>query len=337
MKKSVALVFAGILILAGHETRGAADLSKVVIAHASMNARTTFLWIAHEQGFFAKNGIQAQMILMSRGPILIAALGAGDVDIGFAGGTAALGAAAAGVDVKIVATFISRFMNNLVVRPGISSANDLCGKRYGVSSLGGTLWMGAMLWLEHLGLDTCRDRIRFLVIGDQTLLSQALEQGIIDVTALDTAFSRKLKEKGFSILGDFSRARLPIVSSGIVVKMSYIQEHRAILDNVLKALIQSLAFTLAPKNKVTVIQTFMRHLRISDPTIAEEGYQDMITGFDWKPYPSLEGLNNIQRLAKIRDPRLARIKAEDLIDSRVIRSLDESGFIDRSYSTHGGK
>ena len=32
-----------------------------------------------------------------------------------------------------------------------------------------------MLWLEHLGLDAQKDDIRFLVIGDQTLLAQGLE------------------------------------------------------------------------------------------------------------------------------------------------------------------
>ena len=41
------------------------------------------------------------------------------------------------------------------------------------------------LWLEHLGLDAQKDDIRFLVIGDQTLLAQGLENGTIDAAGLD--------------------------------------------------------------------------------------------------------------------------------------------------------
>jgi ABC-type nitrate/sulfonate/bicarbonate transport system substrate-binding protein len=44
-------------------------------------------------------------------------------------------------------------VNNVVARSGIQSPKDLAKKRFGVSSFGGTQWMGTMLWLEHLGLD----------------------------------------------------------------------------------------------------------------------------------------------------------------------------------------
>lgn len=62
-----------------------------------------------------------------------------------------------------------------------------------------------MLGLEHLGLDAKRDNITFLVIGDQTVATQALEGGQIDVTVLDGVFSRRLKQKGFTILPSCKR------------------------------------------------------------------------------------------------------------------------------------
>ena len=37
-----------------------------------------------------------------------------------------------------------------------------------------------MLTLEQLGLDTTRDRIHLLVIGDQTIMGPALESQVID-------------------------------------------------------------------------------------------------------------------------------------------------------------
>jgi hypothetical protein len=54
----------------------------------------------------------------------------------------------------------------------------------------------------------------------------------------------------------------------------------------------------------------------------EEGYQEILTGLDCKPYPSLEGMKNIQPLAKLREPRLANINLESIVDESLMRRLD---------------
>jgi NitT/TauT family transport system substrate-binding protein len=313
----------------------AAAATKIVLAYASVVARTSFIWIAQEQGFFAKYGIDPQLILMSRGPVLIAALTSGDVQVGNTGGTAALSAALGGADVKVIGTFNSRWTNNIVARPGIHSPKDLAHKHFGLSSLGGTQWMGAMLWLEHLGLDVRRDDVRFLVIGDQSLLVQALERGNIDAAMLDSGFSRRMKEKGFSILTDSNRVNLPIVSQGLVLRGDYAHKQPRIVEGVLQALIEGLAFTVAPMNKPIVLRTMMKKLRLTEPAAAEEGYQEILTALDRKPYPSLDGMKNIQRLLKTREPRLGEVNVETLIDDSFMRKLDASGFIDRAYSNYG--
>ena len=46
---------------------------------------------------------------------------------------------------------------DVVAGPNIKTAKDLRGKKVGVQTLVGTVWMGAMLGLEHLGLEVERD------------------------------------------------------------------------------------------------------------------------------------------------------------------------------------
>jgi ABC-type nitrate/sulfonate/bicarbonate transport system substrate-binding protein len=332
-----ALLCLFVLLCAAGESSAAAAPAKIVLAYASMVARTSFIWIAKEQGFFAKYGIDPELILMSRGPVLIAGLTSGDVHVGNTGGTAALNAAVGGIDLKLVATFNSRWVNNVVARPGIQTSKDLARKRFGVSSFGGTQWMGTMLWLEHLGLDAQKDDIRFLVIGDQTLLAQGLESGTIDAANLDGSFSRKLRQRGFSVLTDASKVNLPIVSQGIVVTAEYLRKQPRVVEGVLQALIEGLAFTVAPANKPLVLKTLTKKLGVMDPTALEEGYQEILTGLDRKPYPSLEGMKNIQRLAQSREPRLANIRIENIVDDELMRRLDSTGFIDRVYRGYGIK
>ena len=74
---------------------------------------------------------------------------------------------------------------------------------------------------------------------------------------------------------------------------------------------------------------------LTEPAALEEGYQEILTSLDRKPYLSLEGMKNIQRLAKIREPRLGNINLENIVDDSLMRRLDASGFIDRTYASYG--
>ena len=45
----------------------------------------------------------------------------------------------------------------------------------------------------------------------------------------------------------------------------------------------------------------------------------------------------MQRLMKSRNPAVAELKAESLIDAKLIQELDHSGYIDQLYTAYGVK
>jgi len=317
-------------------SEGATAPTKMIVAYASISPRVAPLWAAQEQGFFKKNGIEAELIFVRGAPTLVAALTSGDMDIGYTGGTAVLGASAAGIDLKILAVLTNRVTYDLVARPGIKSAEELRGKRFGVTSIGGTLWMAAVLGLERVGIDSARDDIRFLVIGDQVVLSQALEDGRIDATVVDIVFSKRLNEKGFPILAEFHKTNLPITSSSIVARSAFTRKNPQLVENFMKAILEGMAFVLGSASKPATLKLLQRRLRVSEKE-AEEGFADIAIGMDKKPYPSMDGLRNIQRLMKLRNAKLANTKVEDLVDDQILRRLDERGFIDKLFVTYGVK
>ena len=49
----------------------------------------------------------------------------------------------------------------------------------------------------------------------------------------------------------------------------------------------------------------------------------------------MAGLRNIQRLMKLQNPKVEKVKVEDLIEDRFLRALDQSGFIDGLYAPYG--
>ena len=79
-------------------TQGAsASLTKVVIGYPSPTPRVAPLWIAQDLDFFGKYGLTAQLVLVRNNQMLTAGLAAGDIAVGYTGGTTVLGAAAAGL------------------------------------------------------------------------------------------------------------------------------------------------------------------------------------------------------------------------------------------------
>jgi ABC-type nitrate/sulfonate/bicarbonate transport system substrate-binding protein len=168
------------------------------------------------------------------------------------------------------------------------------------------------------------------------MLSQALEKGTIDATVVDSAFSNDLKQRGFPTLVELSKTNIPFVSNGIVVRASYLIQQPDTARNALKAWLEGVAYALSPRMKPSVIETISRRLKAS-PALAEQGYQDLLRATDRKPYPSVEGLGNVQRLMKTRNPAVADLKAESLIDAKLIQELDKSGYIDQLYAAYGVK
>ena len=324
------------LIFALYAAASAAE-TKITIGYAAVSPRTLPLIIAQEQGLFGKHGIETRLVLIKGAPILVASLISGDIEVGYTGGPSVIGAAAQGTYLKILASVSSKLTHTVIANPSIKTAENLKGKKFGIQSIGGSTWMHTMLALEHMGIDPKRDNVSLLVVGDSVVIGQALEAGRVDAAVLDGALMRRLKNKGFSVIVDLQPFNIPMLNQAIVVSSDYLHKHADTAEKILMTLVESLAFSLAPANKAIVIKTMMRRFQISDPMVAEEGYQDYLTSVERKPIPSLDALRNIRRLMAVQNPKVANVKVEDLVESRMIRKLDEIGFIDRAGATYGLK
>ena len=304
--------------------------TKMVFGYASMSSVVTTLWVAQEKGFFAKNGIDVQTVFIPGSPTLIASINTGDVQMAYTGGTATLGAAVGGLDMKIIAAFSNFVQTDLVVRPEIKTAADLKGKRIGVTSIGGTGWMSAMLALEQVGINPERDKVSLAAFGDQRVITQALETGTIQGASLAGIFSRRLKRNGYNFPAEVEK--IPLVGTSIVLKAEYLASHQALVRSALRALIEGHGFVLNPANKQAVMEVMTKKLAINDPVAANDGYEDYVRRTDKRAFVVLDGLKNIQRFMKVRNPKIRDIALERLVDDSIMREFEKSGFLDQALS-----
>jgi hypothetical protein len=138
---------------------------------------------------------------------------------------------------------------------------------------------------------------------------------------------------------DLDAARIYGFQTALVVTTAYFQQYPDTVEKVVIALVEAMAFSFAPTNKATVLRTIMKLklFNATDLSTAERGYNDLADTLNAKPYPSVDGLKNMQRVMALHDPKVLNLKAGNLIEDRFVRKLDESGEIDRLYSTYGVK
>ncbi len=163
----------------------AAAPTKIVISFAILSEREAALFVARDQGFFRKHGLDVELVYVCSAPVALASLAHGDsqMNTGSPSGPI-LGAMAGGLDVVFIAGLVNKFTGTIVSTPEIKTPADLKGKTIGVTSIGGGNWAFTMLALEYWGLDVKRDKITIRVLGNDAVRAQAITTGIIDATQL---------------------------------------------------------------------------------------------------------------------------------------------------------
>jgi len=306
--------------------RAAAPLQKVVFVFAGFNERTGYIFVAKDLRFFEEQGLDAQIVQVRNGQVAVSALAANEAQFYSVSATgASLGAMAAGLDLAFIAGIVNKLDGDFLVTPKIASPADLRGKFIGIQSIGGGVWTFTMLALDHWGLVPERDKIQFRIVGDQAVLTQGLINGTVDAAYLGYTFSKVAQRQGFRVLQDLAKVDIPYQGVGIVARKSFLDQAPEVAERTLKAIARSVAYIQDPPNKSNVVSILMKWLRLPQAEDAAAGYEAIRTLYSRRIFPTVEGVRNTVRILSRIDPKFSKLKAEDLIDERVVRKLEREG------------
>lgn len=296
----------------------------IKVAYSGVSASGTPLWLAKEDGIFARHGLEADLVTVRSAPIQVSALISNEVQFVRGSASSMLTAAAQGAKLKILfSLFAERASYDFLVAPSITKPSDLRGKKVGVQDFSGLLWSLTMLSLREMGLDPQRDNISIQAIGDSTVIAQSLASGIIDAAPLDKLQSVRLQGLGIKVLFDLRRIALP--SSPFMSAESFIQNNPRVVENFIKALIEASAVMRAQKEKgLAVLQ---KHIK-TDRALAEIGYKYLLDDLTSYTFVTPKGLRTAQEVVALRDPKIMKFNVEDLLDQRILSKVVKSGYVE---------
>src|ERR1051325_5507581 len=254
--------------------------------------------IAEEKGFFKAEGLNALIVIMQN-QVVVNGVVTRQVDYG---GTFSnlVGAALAGLPVRIVMSVMDGSDHYLVTAPHIKRVEDLKGKKFGISSFGGTPHSEAIMILRKYGLNPDKD-VTFLQIGGSSARYTALDSGSIDAAMLVPPFNNFGVKRGFHQLVSFNDImRIPL--GGLAVHIQKMKERPDEIVKMIKAVLKATEYIRT--RKADIVNLIESQWGIKEPDIRESIYRDMVGLFSRDGVASEETMKNVVQL--VRDTRKSK-------------------------------
>jgi NitT/TauT family transport system substrate-binding protein len=307
----VAHLYLSPLILLGMFSLGFAAEAERTTLGVTSRVGSNFLpfIIAEEKGFFKNEGLNTVVVVMQNQVVVNGVLSR-NVDYG---GTFSnfVGAALAGLPLRIVMAVMDASDHVLVTSPDIKKVEDLRGKKIGISSFGGSPHSEVVMILRKYGMNPDKD-VTFLQIGGSASRYAALESNSIQAAMLVPPFNKiGRKSRGFNELVAISDV-VKIPFGGIAVHIDKIREKPQEIVKIIKATLKSIDFIWERKNET--LSFVEKNWGIKDPEMRDEVYRDIVVLYNRTGIASDDMMKNVIQMVQGARKSAANVPLSNIVD-----------------------
>ncbi len=222
--------------------------------------------------------------------------------------------------------------NRLVVAHGIRSVIDLKGKKVAVDKLTSHAGLNVWLFLRQQGLDADRGDVDLVELrGPAEERWKRVLSGEFAGTFVTLPHDTRAERAGARVIR--VRAMPMIRGVTLTTTMSFVKNHEAKIRLLIRGFVDAIHFFITRKQET--LEILKEHaspiLHLQSDEEVETLYEEWAHSLERKPYPAIEAIANVFRLAVRRNPEIASFNPLALWDSHYVRELDDSGYIDQLY------
>jgi ABC-type nitrate/sulfonate/bicarbonate transport system substrate-binding protein len=297
----------------------AAAQTKMTIAYSSIGPMGTGVWMAKEIGAFEKNGIQADIILITSGPVSVQSLIGGDIQVVSAASNAVINAILNGAPIVAVGGTANRPYHRLFVQPEINRLEDLRGKTLGVTRFGSITDNLTRILLRRNGLEGA---VNVRQMGGTIEVSAAFQNHLI--AGAVTSEMRVAPPSQPKILVRLVDMGVPYSMNMIAVQREYYRRNPEAVEKMIRAYAEGIAFM--NQNKDQAIKIIAKYARLADPKLIQSFYNDSVTYLERIPTPEPEAVQTILDFMGKKG-----VPLDTFLDSAIVDRLSAEGFFDKLY------
>lgn len=226
------------LLLLTHTLWAQSAPDKVTVGTITLSLNNLPIYVAQEKGFFAKENIFAEVVVLNASTRAIPALIGGSIDLSASSAMTTIRAVAKGADLKMVGGLINAPVYDLFAAAKYKTIESLKGSTIGVTGLitSDTILLKEML--KANGLEYPRD-YGMIAVGGTSDRWIAMRTGNIAAGILSPPFTFAAEEAGFNNLGATSKYIPNFTQTVFNVRTKWAQEHRALLVRFLRAIVRA--------------------------------------------------------------------------------------------------
>jgi NitT/TauT family transport system substrate-binding protein len=291
--------------------------TKMTVAYSSIGPMAAGVWMAKESGAFEKYGIQADIILITSGPVAVQALIGGDLQVVSAASNAVINAVLNGAPIIAVGGTANRPYHRLFVQPEINRMEDLRGKALGVTRFGSITDNLSRILLRKHGLEGA---VNVRQMGGTIEVAAAFQNRLI-AGAVTSELRVPSPPKILVRLVDMG---IPYSMNMIAVQKEYYRRNPEPVENLVRAYVDGLAFM--HRNKDRAIKIITKHSRLNDAKLIEQFYDDAVTYLDRIPRAEPEAVQTILEFMGKKG-----IPSETFQDNAIVDKLTREGFFEKIF------
>lgn len=318
-----------VIILICTATGAWAQAKKIKVGYSSDAPGSLVTWLARETGIFAKNGLDADLVRV-RTTIGVMALLSGELDFIQASGPVVIESSLRGSDLVYIAGGMATLDFIFMSQPEIKTAEMLKGGVVGLASIRGASLVATEFALDKLGLKS--NDVKFIVIGGTPERLISLRNKRLQATLLSPPTSIVAEREGFNVLADVGALGLPFLHNGIAASRRFVRDNPDTARRYVKAQVE--AVHLMKTDRKTSVAVLGKYLRqTANKEVLERSYELSSTDdkYPRKQYPSLPGIQTVLDAIADENPKAKSARPEQFVDTRFIKELDDSGYIDSLY------
>ena len=317
------LLFCVVLIALSLATK-AHSADKLRISYSAINATQAFLWVAQEKGFFAKHGLEGELLYINSGTMNIAALVGGSVQIA-GGGPVSIEARLRGVKLSILGNPLPWLASNLISHPDIKSVADLPGKVAGISRFGSSTDQGFRYLFRKNGFNVERD-LKMLQMGGDASRIGALKAGTIQYTFLGAAATDQARAQGFRVLATAKQMAIPFPWTSVVVDEGWLNKNRELAYRYLKCGTEAIVYM--KRNRADSERIIAKYMKIKEPKLAATEFDFVSSLMPDYISPTLDGIKVILENFGKEYPDAPKRDPREFVDGSIIERLKQEKFVE---------
>jgi NitT/TauT family transport system substrate-binding protein len=211
----------------------------------------------------------------------------------------------------------------LEVAPDIKSANDLRGKKVGVSSAGSSSDIATRVALKKMGLDPDKD-VTILPVGSAQNRTAALLAGSIQAGVSQPPDSLALEAKGFHPLYDLASQKLPSANTSVAVRRSYIAQNKDVVQRYVDSIVLGIKKLKADKQfGIAVLKKYFASNDEAAMSATYDFYAQLVTAT--QPFAKPEMFADSQATLGASNAAVKAFDISKMLDTSFVQSAVDRG------------